>query len=135
MFKEEAEIENRIVNAVFDSFSVISLGLFVVPRAVTCEEIAMGVREYRIPRVLVRRPTVDSVALKLIRHYVWVWAQFVLTLRSPTVIVDKKMKSTVRVQREHRVAIPPAIRETLDLERGDVVEIDVRPVGEVNEDG
>jgi hypothetical protein len=135
VFKEEAEIKNRIVNAVFDNFSVTSLGLFVVPRAVTCKEFAMGVREYRTPRVIVLRPMIDSIALKLIRHYVWVWVQFVLNLRSPTVTVDKKMKSTVRVQREHRVAIPPPIRETLDLERGDVVEIDVRPVGEVNEDG
>jgi len=38
------------------------------------------------------------------------------------------MRTTTYVQREHRVVIPPAIRESLEIERGDVVEIEVRPV-------
>jgi AbrB family looped-hinge helix DNA binding protein len=40
------------------------------------------------------------------------------------------MISTVQVQRNGRVSIPAPVRRELDIERGDVVEVKVRRVGD-----
>lgn len=42
------------------------------------------------------------------------------------------MKSTVRLFNNGKVTIPHEVRETLDLEDGDVVEIDVKTVKEAH---
>jgi AbrB family looped-hinge helix DNA binding protein len=39
------------------------------------------------------------------------------------------MKSTTKVLKDGRVTVPFQIRERLELEHGDYVEIDVRPAG------
>ena len=41
------------------------------------------------------------------------------------------MKVTVPLQQEGRVAIPHAVRNELEVEHGDLVELDVRPVAEL----
>ena len=43
------------------------------------------------------------------------------------------MKSTARVLKNGRVTVPKPVRETLELEHGDVVEVEVRPVKEGSE--
>lgn len=40
------------------------------------------------------------------------------------------MRSTVRLNTNGRVVVPHPIREELGVDRGDLVEIEVRPVGD-----
>jgi len=40
------------------------------------------------------------------------------------------MKVTVPLQKEGRVAIPHAVRENLDIERGDLIELEIKLVEE-----
>lgn len=45
------------------------------------------------------------------------------------------MRMTSRLFNNGKVTVPAQIRRALDIEDGDLVEIDVRPVKEVNGDG
>lgn len=44
------------------------------------------------------------------------------------------MRSTARLINNGKVTVPAQIREALDVSDGDLVEIDVKPVNEVNDD-
>ena len=44
-----------------------------------------------------------------------------------------RMKGTAQIRREGRITLPKSVRQELDLDYGDFVVIDVRPVEEVND--
>ena len=54
-----------------------------------------------------------------------------ISLSIPSISI--RMKGTAQVRREGRITLPKSVRQELNLDYGDFVVIDVRPVEKVND--